>query len=57
MANKRQEYQVEFNKEHYRSFIIRIPKNKKADLIKYVEKQPNYNQFVIRLIEKELLNK
>ena len=57
MANKRQEYQAEFNKEHYRSFIIRIPKNKKADLIKFVEKQPNYNQFVIRLIEKELLIK
>ncbi|MDO4941131.1 MAG: hypothetical protein Q4E33_05525 [Erysipelotrichaceae bacterium] len=53
MANKRQQYQTQFNKDHYRSFIIRIPKEKKAALIKQIEKQPNYNQYIIKLVEKD----
>ena len=54
MKNKRQGYQTQFNKDHYRSFIIRIPKEKKAALIKQIEKQPNYNQYLLKLIEKDL---
>lgn len=53
MANKRQGYQTEFNRENYRSFIIRFPKKKKANLIKHIENQPNFNKYITKLVEKD----
>ena len=57
MANKRQGYQTEFNRENYRSFIIRFPKKKKANLIKHVENQPNFNKYITTLVEKDYWKK
>lgn len=53
MVNKRQEYQTEFNRENYRSFIIRFSKKRKANLINYVENQPNFNEYIVNLVEKD----
>ena len=53
MVNKRQEYQTEFNRENYRSFIIRFSKKRNANLINYVENQPNFNKYIVNLVEKD----
>ena len=57
MANKRQEYQTKFNRENYRSFIIRFSKKRKANLIKFIENQPNFNKYINDLVEDDFWKK
>lgn len=57
MANKRQEYQTEFNRENYRSFIIRFSKKRKTNLIKFIESQPNFNKYINDLVENDFWKK
>lgn len=57
MANKRQEYQTEFNRENYRSFIIRFSKKRKPNLIKFIENQPNFNKYINDLVENDFWKK
>ena len=57
MANKRQSYQTEFNRENYRSFIIRFSKKRKANLIKFIENQPNFNKYINDLVEDDFWKK
>ena len=47
------DYQKDFNKTHYRTFVIRIPREQYKDLISFLETKDNLTAYIADLIAQD----
>lgn len=56
-TNKQKAYIIEYNKNNYRRINFQLHKTNEADLIEYLESQPNINAYLKDLIRKDMGSK
>lgn len=54
---KRREYRDQYIRDNYRTFAVKINRNKYPDIIEKIEGQDNIVQYLVSLISKDLENK
>lgn len=52
-----QDYKTEFIRETYRQFVLKINKQRYADVIKYLEEMDTVTPYVVELIRQDMLKK
>ncbi len=51
------EYQIKYNKENYRTFAVRLNREKDAELIDWFESQENFADYIRGLGQKDMNRK
>lgn len=52
-----QDYKVDYIRDNYRQFVLKINKQRYADVIKYLEEMDAVTPYVVELIRQDMLHK